>query len=550
MGRFALRDDDDEDHAHWEFQASEPGEEAALVLREEEQYNNDTIQDNIPSENSSMHNNPNDVASYDANQVGTPHHPYNAYSSSQPLFNWRRPVWIIFLACLIHKYLPPAPPDDTVTWNEFVTQHSTRIVESLTALAIDMPIHLGQWCWTGLSTDLQLAYENYYNSKTQSQTSCTIRRDDLFSIREDALGVIGQDTAVRLTLNAIQAHYKKSLLPRQEKDSLPLLLFFWTGFSSVGKRTLVHALARHVVLDCAQRGDTPPVLEISAKDYAAASNEEIKSLRIDLMHRIVRHVGRYPNGNMIIIKGVEDMAPDVFVWIARTLSAWKSTSNSFASDAAASIPLPPLNDDDELYDDWQQYNCCPNTVIVMTSTVVGRNVITRTLRQKQVLSPYDATFLGDLAHDIDSHFNDKIQCRQDFDAIVPFQPLTREHLVDVLEQRVAQIRPNLSITNAAVEALLDPSRVEYLEWRKRPVEKDGPSVLFMTVALDGAQVLDERSSPLWQELLVQIHECLGRNDDNNDEKYGVIDFKWEKILLKSCVSAAENECQEVCRFAI
>jgi ATP-dependent Clp protease ATP-binding subunit ClpA len=160
-------------------------------------------------------------------------------------------------------------------------------------------------------------------------------------------------------------------------------------------------------------------------------------MREDLMQRIDRHVQDHPKGSVILLQRIEDMAPTVFLSLVHTLN--NSNSNNSNSN------------NNENY---------KNTIFIFTSAMVE---MACQLRLTEYLSAFDASFLADLAHQVDLHFEEHgiWNSRKTMDALVPFAPLTQAQLRSVLKVRVAQ--HTLQITEAAMDALLDPVRVEYLE---------------------------------------------------------------------------------------
>lgn len=549
MGRFSLRDDDADDggERNWEFVAR-PGEDGAMVLREQQQQQQTSDTSMTRDESFSSASRPWTIQNNPLEHVASMDQPLYyegevAYSNNNVkpynywLVFWKRSLIMLLLAWLVQTYLPPAPPvmDDsqdgnnnmTNSWNEFLVTHSSQLLHSLNALVIQTPLHVGHWISLSLYHEGQLWYER------QQIVHCTLREPSPKHFDRLQQSVVGQDTAVRIVADAVQTWQWQ----HDTQKRRPPLVLFWTGFSSVGKTTLAYELARHVLFACPE--DALPVLEISSQDFG-----------VDWMHRILQHVERYPTGSMILLQRVEDMAPDLLVWLVRTLSS--STSL-----------LPPPGSDTLA---WPE-DCCANAVFVLTSSTVGRNAITRTLRkQNGVIHHTDATFLADLRHEVDLHFSSsssstnnnnnaaELDSRHTLDAVVPFGPLTREHLANALRLRVAQLSPQqeLVVTHAAVDAVLDPTRVEYLEWKRRDHANAAP-VLFMTVAMDGAQVLDDKSSPLWKQLVAQIHQCLvdGRGTASTRLQTAVVDYNGAAIVLKWCTSRDDlDNCQEACRFSI
>lgn len=584
MGRFTLRNhhdddnnnDDDDDERQWEFVSSNPAEEGALVLRNMIRNGTRTSNREFLSDTRQRRG----MVDY-----------YGVHSSAGPdsrtaFITWKRSILIAIVAWALHSYWPPAPPTSSSmipSWNDYLTQHTTQLLLATKALAVEVPVHVVQWCWVGFSTDLQLFYEEHvkpmlYRGCRMKETFIT---SESFQLVAD--GLIGQETALGLVKNTLQTWKWQPLVeesnPKSKKatESRPLLLFFWTGFSGVGKTTLAKLLVKHVLFD-SLACTNPPLLELYGKDFTLRQledkdiseklieNSSTLSLRDDLMHRIVRHVRKNPAGSVILLQGVEHMAPDVLVWLLRTLSSWRTNT-------VTTVPIPFISSmidaDPQPAPPHESYSCCPNTIFILTSSTIGRNAITRKLRQARGVLPthHEASFLADLAHEIDLQLD--LNSKELLDAIVPFGPLTPHHLSTILRLRLKQLSSTFStrwkelrITDAAVDALLDPARVEYLEWRKRSSD-GGPGELFMTVSLEGASVLHERVSPLWKQVLAQIHECfsLSSSDGSTEStlsshqlEVARIDWDGTEITLSWCpdtlLDSRESPCNQKCSFTI
>lgn len=528
MGRFALTDDDDNDdnrygdQKFWEFVAN-PGEERAMVIRADQEPTSSTAHISSREET--------DLTDYVETQ-----RPRSCMSRL-----WNMSIAVILVGWLFQRYLPPAPPpalihifsdsiDETVpTWTEFLSHHSSHLIHSFVTLTVQVPLHVSQWFLLTLSTDFHLVYERY----REHSSNCRLRDKPVDSTTVLKNFISGQNTAIRIVADTVETWQLGS------KRS-PLLLLF-TGFPNTGKTTMAYSLMEHVLLEDQKPCSDPlkRILVVQGQEFS----ESVAQSDL-LMNQIVRHVNTYSSGSMVLIQQIEDMAPDLFEWFVRTLFVISSDTSS-------------VND---LYESrWS--DCCPNTVFIFSSNTVGRNSIARALRQGN-MHHTDAVFLADLLHDVDLHFDrQKFQSRSWLDAVVPFQPLTRESLGEALSLRLSQLKRadvpgiKIEITEEAKNAILDPTRVEYLEWKRRDRPDDDP-VLFMTVAFNGAQILDEKSSPLWKQLLSSMNRCLLPTFQiampSEGSKTAIIDYSKGDIVFKKChdESGAGQICHDVCSFSI
>lgn len=252
----------------------------------------------------------------------------------------------------------------------------------------------------------------------------------------------------------------------------PLFLFF-TGFPHTGQTTLAKAVMEELFGDCSDRDKR--ILSIRAQDLMQPRDWQ----------QMTQHVQYYTSGAMIVIQDFDDL--DL---------------------------LPLLRADD---DSWT-----PHTIVIVCSHTIGRPAIARALRQGQF--QYRNTALWD---DLRRHVP------EDWDAVIPFQPLTRETLGEVVSMKISRLAGNkVKLTDRFLNVWLD--QVEYLEWKRRDTPADEP-VPFMTVALKGAQILDD--SPLWKRFAAGWNRCL-------KEKVSQMDYREGDIVLHS------DEGRRVCSFSL
>ena len=235
----------------------------------------------------------------------------------------------------------------------------------------------------------------------------------------------------------------------------------------------------------------------------------------------------------------------------------------------------------------------------------------------------DPSFLLNIQHEMDAYFQTPVS--QWMDAVVPFLPITPMHLQAILRRKVAVLSEEyassssssssssttttttttttdgqdgwepsgsnsastgenpsshhlarvgawsaLTISDAAVEALLHPSRVEYLSWKK---QKSSPSKTttaargsgsVLTFSSAGVSVLSDKSMIL-NKIRALIHACLANDESTNDETSGttlparsersnqpaVLDVTAanpKKLVLKWC-SGGTGKVDQSCRIA-
>jgi hypothetical protein len=202
-------------------------------------------------------------------------------------------------------------------------------------------------------------------------------------------------------------------------------------------------------------------------------------------HRMIQHAQYYPSGAMILIQDVEDTD---LLSLLRAEDAWT-----------------------------------PRTIVIVCSPTIGRSAIARALRQDQFHFANRALW-DDLQRDLPN----------DWDAVIPFQPLTRETLGDVVSLKISRLAGHsVTLTDRFTKVWLD--QAEYLEWKRRDTVADEP-VPFLTVALQGAHMLDD-SCPLWKRFRAGWKRC-------STETVYLMDYVDGEVVLQS------DEGQSVCSFSL
>jgi hypothetical protein len=119
--------------------------------------------------------------------------------------------------------------------------------------------------------------------------------------------------------------------------------------------------------------------------------------------------------------------------------------------------------------------------------------------------------------------------------------------------------PQVVVQDAFVQALVDPSRVEYIEWRRKGTDLTP----LLTFSRTGAKVLDP-GSPLVNKLLSQLQRCVATIIiiNNNNVKCGQdeihsLDYQARRGILRCCPKSSdvlaigkEEACRKVCDFPL
>jgi len=570
MGRFRIVHDDDDseqEDRHWEFVAEGAGEEGAMVVREEvvalqgeengggvgsdsgAQDNEPCLADDGTSCNRRRHNvdlfgrafqrhATNDWETVPYPNAGNewewvePERRSTRWSSFRSWF-WIISFVIVFIA-LLWKDPPPAPPPSndnadaiTISWNEYFGQHGPQLKESATALGLHTPRHILSWLVTSVYTDLLILYERF---QQQRQPKCRLIMDSGLSFLQNEM--VGQSMAVE---TLVESRY----------TSGPWVV--WAiGYPHTGKRTLARKLASQIVDNCGENS----LLQIKGSDWRIeeyydleARNKLVERDFQTLASTITTHIQRYGFA-VIVLVNVEEMAPEIFRRIMESLES---------SCERSSKP-----DDNKL----NLREICGNSIVYLT-TSTGKSLepITRSLRvsgqdlRKALALPADIRDAVGMTFGVDSRIA----------TMLPFGPFTPDLLADLLRQRVSDYSATqtgvswkrLKISDAAVKAFLDPSRVEYLEWRSRVTGETNSKEdeHFMTVALEGASILDDRGSVM-SKIYAQTKQMVQQGAQPS--KVAVLDYEStnpfasdeHRGLLKWCDDSPQSKCKKISRFRI
>jgi hypothetical protein len=586
MGRFRITEEEHDDHddgehaedgCNWEFVA-EPGSEGAMVARDtavsasasnsdppafsrEDDHLADT---NQRAESSSLSH------EQFSDWLGDHYYRNDANYESRSKIRWW--FWILLAAVVIQiavLYAPPAPPpmaDDYEheDWQAFLLLHTQQVRESVTALVYHTPTHIGRWWMLRLVSDVQQWYHDWKLPSPCRLRVPTGNSDDKFVLDQFQFGQID---AVDVVTDAIQAW---------EPESSPLLIYL-AGMKGVGKTTLARALAKQLFpKECSADGLESSIATIDAGDFADTNANDSATRYVDetpesvtvrmqsqLAQTIVRHVQRL-DGGIVILQDVDRMAPALLVWLCRELRGL-----NIAGDLSAVGTRPSLG----------ILEHCRKVVFVFLSSSAGAKTIMKSIRTYGGKSNIPRPgLLLDMLHEIDTHFDASSMSISDFfHAVAPLFPLGKQDLSHILRHKVDNISQSgkglrwshLTITDAAIEALLDPSQIEYVSWKQVNNPASPPLLTFSST---GASALQE-GTPLMNKLKSKIKVCFaGSTAGAQPDRVAVINYfpfpdeiamQWCSPASSSSSSSAassasgaalDNEwkppCEVTCRYKI
>jgi Torsin len=624
MGRFqALHldaddvDDDDNDSrinhdGRWEFVANEPDEYGALTLQEDNNTDDlSTVTDGRDNQETQEwiaqrrqffsdvalfrewleHRNCND-------QLQQPQQQQHGSS------RWRRRLYLsAILAVLVALWWrdpPPAPPLTTksasatlwtestatdqheeeatvatTTWTAFLAHHGSQLYEAIAALGVATPRHVLYWLGQSLATDVALWYEDHWRSKRLSGMFAKPRPACVWQNARHlhwdfGQFIIGQQLAVEWLHDAIQA-WVSSLSSSSTSTRERALVVVATGFEHTGKRTLARTLMQQLGRQC-QVDLTRHILHLKGSDWKLEPHHDASSLFATRLYQrlaltIESHIKRNRIGASVIIllEGMEDMDTRILSRLLLAVSVPPTTTSNYKDGS------PDL------------YALCRHAVLYMTCSSVGVKAISRNLRLSHGnLESVVASLSADLKASVRAHLGDQAQV---ISTILPFVPLTEQTLPLLFRRRISDLyskegQNRLAMTDAAVDRLLDQSRVEYLEWtitKPPPTGSDNPSGETATtlaesvesqsyvikVVVEGAMVLDDQG-PILTKIAAHVQPLLlqEQHDKRHSDQTLVLDHDARATLdrnrgvLKWCdtssntVDPSWQACQEALRFRI
>lgn len=598
MGRFHLLHDDEPDDndtntnqdKHWKF-LSEPGEEGDIVLYDgDNNHHNNHHQTSSGRSNGSVHqqstigidpqtsihsaygwmrpkqNSKNEweiLFHYDTDREGF-QQPTTGNNNNNDNDNTtttattttmmmnsiptttRNNRWIWIVSCLIlmvayyWRDLPPIPPQNDkdaydnriIDWNEYLLKHSQQLTNSFFALGVQTPWHVLSWLGLNLYMDLQIWWQKIQESR---QVECTYPNwSDLPNSLQQRM--VGQTLAMERVMESILAWHN---------EDEPLVLWA-VGYPHTGKRTLVlEHIASHIKKGCASTNNLVLQLqgsEWNMEEYQKYEDTASIELRAQTMFQnlsslLIAHAERRHGLAVILFYNVEEMEPMIF----------RKLVNAF-------IPMDASIDTNDHNLIQLRSKLCNTIIYITTSAGKMLEPITRNLRASNGGDWHNS--IG-LTNDLQAAFQEIWGISYNVATMLPFGPLMVQHLSEILRQRIHLYSQNqsgklwkeLHITDAAVAAMLDPKRVEYLEWRRHD------NSLVMTVSLEGASILDDRG-PLLTKIKAQIQQMI-QQDGRKIDQVAVLDLEQTNLLvsdnqglLKWCDSDIPTKCRKVLTFRI
>jgi len=512
MGRFALKEDDEEDETRWDVVRFD-----GAVLQRDGFYQEDRAPEHQ------------ELAS--ANLLATRDSPYSPKVSAS-FVSWKTAVGLTVLAWLVHQYVPPAPPlnNDYHTWSEFLATNAAQVMKSLHSLLVAAPLHISHWLLIGVTADIQLFFERRRSHPTSCVMRSTVTEVHMWDAFEKSMG--GQKAAVALLMSTIQTWQWQRSTGSNEN-----LVVFAAGFENVGKVYSIHSLARSVLFDDTKECIDPikPILVIDGFEFGLGIQKE----KIDLLNRVVSHLQVYPRGSIVVFRKIEYMHKSLLLWLLQLLREKRLRNEHTADDDyVVSGALAGLR--------------CEHTVFVFTTSSVGKTALVHHLRTSGGADQdlLDASFISDFTSQVHTELGTSESL---LPAVIPFVPLTKETLREVLQIQVTRLNEahqshwgELRFAPAVFDLVLHPSRVEYLVWSKRTSTSEQLEP-FMTVVLNGAAVLNEHESPLWKWIMANTVQCLLSSEPRMDDR-AEIDVVNSHIVFRFCKTAVPHQCEDVCVF--
>lgn len=512
------------------------------------------------------------------------------------------------------KDSPSPPTTQMVNWTEYMRQHGQQLTQSATALGIHTPWHIVSWLGTSIVTDVQLLGEKIVRHIRQrhcASSSFVLHVPlDLQNRLQEA--VVGQPLAVEWLADAVhvwQSHRTRSTAAHTPALPPPLVVFA-TGHAHTGKRTLAHALASNIVQRPNNNNNTvtfhkfvctkvttataaapdhtqrSAVLQLAGLDWklnsAAPIDDDADSATASavvatnrLFRKLVQAIqsfltmnqiasSSYSNNSssgsaVIIVTNVEDMEPSILTRLLVALS--NKPDNQINNDSS----LPNLHE------------LAQNCVFYLTSSSIGLAPITRSLRATRGnLLNAVGSLPGDLNDAVQRQLG-TIAAMEAIATILPFGPSTPAMLANVLRNKVALYSARraaatdacwrrLIVTDAAVAAFLDESRVEYLEWRfssasQQQQQRTDEEPAMLKVAVEGAKVLDD-SGPIMTKIFAQVNQLLLQTTTaplHHCDRVAVLDYDDSTLssllntnrgFLQWCSDEQLQNCVETRRFRI
>ena len=430
-----------------------------------------------------------------------------------------------FLAYLCY-HKPPAPPPSALfsshipSWPEFVRGHTGQWLDSTRALLLQTPYALVQYWTRNLLFDLQCFYQRGMVQYASFVVPIISRRSlcQWHVPLHEGAGItsnvwdknhsilVGQDLAVEWLVNAGYTWQQQQRAGTSDSSTGPLVVLA-TGYEHTGKRTLAHRMMSRWRTGSRCHGNFEAlllhlpgrdwVLPEYQRDEASQCRRRYQQLIAVIESHIYRMHSRTRDDTfMILITNIEQMEPCILGLFLKNLQNKKDFY----------LPTHSIEDDEDREEisvtESNVYKLCQNAVIYLTSDTIGVPSIARFLRQGG--ENRTVRLAADLRDAIHKEWPDATSV---IDSILPFLPLTPDTLGQLLQRRLQEywnthwqkrFNITLSITDAAVAALLNDNVVEYIELGPR-----------LKLVVEGAAAIPEH--PFlnhWYTQLLQVAEGL------------------------------------------
>jgi DNA polymerase III delta prime subunit len=378
---------------------------------------------------------------------------------------WLRIFWVALLAHLVARYGPVAPPPgdaatrDDSSWEDFWVQEIRQLWRSVKLIGYTTPKYVAEWVVVGLYDDAHSWYHRYQHYQQERVRleywrHCVLEIPDQWNLEEASLPffhdesndenhrrtasrdyqlpIVGQPLAVQATTQAIDAWTQTS----------PLLLYF-AGDRGVGKLELARQVSQRIFGHCCTNENktidelfqaSGPIMMLQGRDFALHQDDDeimapgdageftknnhnggsssssisilsartTRAIRVQLYESIIRQAESHPNGTVVILQQVEDLADGLLAAIVQALTN--------PSRYAAS-PEEQVGYRDGTATDAHQslasrlQEACSKVLFIMTSTVGSKTIAHSRQRYHGGAATVQAREL-DLAlmHEIDMKF--------------------------------------------------------------------------------------------------------------------------------------------------
>ena len=380
MGRFHYKEEDDDydddvimqnvDTAQcqrdWRFVAS-PGEEGAMVERIDGSQETHVDEQNQMGNGINPHQHQTiyviypENSSRDGNNSLYQPHSHERFNDKPAL---RCPLWlqitfVAFVSQIIWyawQYGPPAPPapllqgmnkdhDDIVTWNEYLTSHTSALVKAGTALFLNLPYHIISWWSVNFHADLYDLYNDWSKPRPCVLEWNGKADDEMMQHFDKCFAAQSQPLAFEKLLEALQS-WAWQIRVKQPRPLVVLASSMTPGLDPEG---LGEVLVHNVLYPSCPH---TPVTRISLSN----NMDPLK-----LQEKLIQALSPQRTGGLVFFSSVEQLNDETLAWLLNTLTAAFN------------------NIEDEVHDWFRPL--AQETIFFLTSSEIGRSSMIRYLRE-------------------------------------------------------------------------------------------------------------------------------------------------------------------------